>query len=84
MGLNHYSFTLISKLLLFDNQGFWLTGWLHKKNLLQTINNTRKIQSLLGKELGTTIHKQFPPEQITEAIKTYQDNMSLGKILIRF
>jgi len=65
-------------------QGFWLTGWLHKKNLLQTINNTRKIQSLLGKELGTTIHKQFPPEQITEAIKTYQNNMSLGKVLIRF
>lgn len=65
-------------------QGFWLTGWLHHKNLLQNINNTLKIQSLLGKELGTNIYKQYPPEQITEAIETYQHNMSKGKVLIRF
>jgi len=65
-------------------QGFWLTGWLHNKSFLQSILYTRKIQSLLGKELGTTIHKQFPIEQITEAIETYQDNMSKGKVLIRF
>ena len=65
-------------------QGFWLTGWLHNKSFLQSIMNTRKIQSLLGKELGTTIHKQFPIEQITEAIETYQNNMSKGKVLIQF
>ena len=65
-------------------KGFWLTGWLHSKSLLQSIMNTRKIQSLLGKELGTSIHKQFPIEQITEAIETYQNNMSKGKVLIRF
>ncbi len=64
-------------------QGFWLTGWLHSKSFLQSVLNTRKIQSLLGKELGTTIHKHFPIEQINEAIETYKNNMSKGKVLIR-
>lgn len=64
--------------------GFWLTNWLKEKNLLQTIQNTRKIQSLLGKELGTNIYKTFIPEHIEEAVETYQENMSKGKVLIRF
>lgn len=64
--------------------GFWLTGWLHKKTMLQTFMNTRKVQSLIGNELGTTIYKQFPPEKIAEAIKAYKSNMSKGKVLIRF
>ncbi|MDB4584675.1 zinc-binding dehydrogenase [Draconibacterium sp.] len=65
-------------------QGFWLTEWLKNKHFLHSIKNTQKIKSLLGKELGTTIHKQFSPEQITEAIETYANNMSKGKVLIRF
>ena len=65
-------------------QGFWLTGWLHNKSFLQSVLNTRKIQSLLGKELGTTIQQKFPVENITEAIETYQNNMSMGKVLIQF
>jgi len=65
-------------------QGFWLTNWLHEKGMLQTILTIRKVQSLIGNELGTTIHQQFPPEKISEAIETYKNNMSLGKVLIRF
>ena len=64
--------------------GFWLTGYLHDKSMIQTVLWTRKIQSLLGSELATTIHKTFPIEQITEAIDTYKKNMSKGKVLIRF
>ncbi len=65
-------------------QGFWLTNWLKNKNIVETILNIRKIQSLLTNELGTTVYKSFPPEQIEEAIQTYTNNMSKGKILIRF
>ena len=65
-------------------QGFWLTAWLHQKNMFQTFMNTRKVQSLIGNELGTTIYKQFSPEEIAEAIATYKSNMSKGKVLIRF
>lgn len=65
-------------------EGFWLTNWLKGKSLIQTIGNTRKIQSLIGNELGTSIYKTFSPEQIQEAVETYKNNMSKGKVLIRF
>ncbi len=65
-------------------QGFWLTNWLHEKGMLQTILTLRKVQSLIGNELGTTIHQQFPPEKILKAILTYKNNMSKGKVLLRF
>lgn len=65
-------------------QGFWLTGWLHQKNMVQIFLNTRKIQSLIGNELGTAVHKIFSPEHIAEAIETYKNNMSRGKVLIQF
>ena len=64
--------------------GFWLTNWLKTKSFIQTVNNTRKIQSLIGHELGTKIYKTFAPEQIEEALETYRNNMSKGKVLIRF
>ncbi len=65
-------------------QGFWLTNRLKTQSLLQTILNVRKAHSLINNELTTTIYKTFQPEQITEAIETYQKNMSKGKVLIRF
>ncbi len=65
-------------------EGFWLTDWLKKKSFIQNINNIRKIQSLIGNELGTKIYKTFPPEQIEEALETYKNNMSEGKVLIKF
>jgi NADPH:quinone reductase-like Zn-dependent oxidoreductase len=65
-------------------QGFWLTSRLKTQTLLQTVFNVRKVQKLIGNELGTAIYKTFQPEQITEAIETYKNNMSKGKVLIRF
>jgi NADPH:quinone reductase-like Zn-dependent oxidoreductase len=65
-------------------QGFWLSNRLKTQSMLQTIMNVRKVRSLIVNELGTTIHKTFQPEQIAEAIETYQNNMSKGKVLIRF
>ena len=65
-------------------QGFWLTHWLHEKGMIKTLLTIREVQSLIGNELGTTIHKQFSIDQITEAIETYKNNMSKGKVLLRF
>jgi len=65
-------------------QGFWLTGWLKSKNMLQSLRNTSKIKSLLNNELGTNIHKTFAPEQVIKAIETYKNNMSKGKVLLKF
>ena len=65
-------------------QGFWLTNWLHEKGMIRTMLTIRKVLSLIRNELGTAIHQQFPPEKISEAIETYKNNMSKGKVLIRF
>ncbi len=65
-------------------QGFWLSHWLHEKGMIQTLINVRKILSMINDELNSKIQQQFPPEQITEAIDTYKNNMSKGKVLIRF
>ena len=55
-----------------------------EKGMIKTLLTIRKVQSLLNHELGTNIHQQFPPEKILEAIDTYKNNMSKGKVLIRF
>lgn len=65
-------------------QGFWLTNWLHEKGMIRSVLTIQKVKSLIGNELGTAIHQQFPPENIQEAIETYKNNMSKGKVLIRF
>jgi len=77
---------LPGELIFTGNQikGFWLTHWLREKGMIRSILTIRKVQSLIGNELGTTIHQQFPPEKISEAIETYTNNMSKGKVLLRF
>jgi len=64
--------------------GFWLMDYLKDKSFIQNVKTTRKIQSLLTKELSSHIQAEFPAEKITEALETYQNNMSKGKVLIRF
>lgn len=65
-------------------RGFWLMDYLKDKSLIQNVKTTRKIQSLLGKELSSKINAEFPIERIGEALETYQNNMSKGKVLMRF
>ena len=65
-------------------QGFWLTNWLHEAGMMKTLINVRKVLSMINGELSTKIQNEFPPEQIQEAIETYINNMSNGKVLIRF
>jgi len=65
-------------------QGFWLTHWLHEKGMIKTMLTIKDVQSLIGNELGTTIHRQFSIDKINEAIETYKNNMSQGKVLLSF
>lgn len=65
-------------------KGFWLTNWLHEQGILKTLMNVRKIQAMINTELKTNIHQLFEPEKILEAIETYKNNMSQGKVLLRF
>jgi NADPH:quinone reductase-like Zn-dependent oxidoreductase len=65
-------------------RGFWLIDYLKDKSFIQNVKTTKKIQSLLGKELSSKINAEFPIEKMEEALETYQNNMSKGKVLIRF
>lgn len=77
---------LPGELIFTGNQikGFWLTNWLHEQGMIKSLLNVRKIQSMLNNELKTNVQSQFPPEKIAEAIVTYSNHMSNGKVLIRF
>lgn len=64
--------------------GFLLNHWLKQAGFikkLKTINNVRKF---LASDLNSAIHRQFQPDEISEAIEYYKNNMSKGKIIIRF
>lgn len=65
-------------------QGFWLTNWLHEKGMLKTLLSIRKVQSLLNNELKTAISEIYSADKITEAIDYYRNNMSKGKVLLKF
>ena len=64
--------------------GFLLNHWLKNSGLLKKLKTINTVKKLLANDLGSPIHRQFSPEEISEAIETYKSNMSKGKILIRF
>jgi NADPH:quinone reductase len=71
--------------LLFENkriEGFYLTDWLAKKNLVQKLLTSQKIQRLLGTQLSTTVQCRLPLSSVIEALQIYTSNMSAGKVLL--
>lgn len=62
--------------------GWLLSNWLAKKNLLQALGLARQVQSLLGTDLRSPVHKRFPLASAQEALETYVSHMSEGKVLL--
>jgi len=63
-------------------EGWYLPNWVRTKNLVQTLRISQQAQSLLGSDLQSPIHKRFPLENAQEALETYVNNMSAGKVLL--
>ena len=63
-------------------EGWFLPNWVRTKNLIQTLRISQQAQSLLGSDLQSTIHKRFPMASAQEALETYVNNMSAGKVLL--
>jgi NADPH:quinone reductase-like Zn-dependent oxidoreductase len=63
-------------------EGFWLTKWLVRKNKLQSLLIWRRAQKLLSTDLKTEIRAQVPLENVPDAVKEYERQMTGGKILI--
>jgi len=60
--------------LVFEDKtvtGFWLTRWLPEKSTLQNLRLWRKVQRLIGAELGSEIRDTYPLESIGDAVSDY-------------
>src|SRR5258706_1482066 len=64
-------------------EGFWLTRWLSKQNFLQSLVTWQRAQKLIMTDLKSEIRKQYPLNEVHDAIKEYQSQMTGGKILLR-
>ena len=71
--------------MIFQNksvQGFWLTHWIAAIGLKQFHKEALEVQKHLTTIFATNINQIFPYEKGKEAVETYKNNMSAGKILI--
>ena len=73
-------FMALVKNLQFD--GWFLANWVSKKNLFQMLQLSRQVQSLLGTDLQSPIRKRLPLSAAQQALETYIDNMTAGKMLL--
>lgn len=63
-------------------EGFWLTTWLARKNFIQSLLLWQRAQRLIMTELKSDIRMQVPLQEVQDAIRQYQSQMTGGKILL--
>ncbi len=63
-------------------EGFWLSAWLRRQNLLEIFRVSRQVQKMLGNELRTEIQARLPLEDTARALAQYAANMTAGKVLL--
>jgi NADPH:quinone reductase-like Zn-dependent oxidoreductase len=64
-------------------EGFWLTTWMSKKSFLQSLALWRRAQKLIMTDLKSEIRMQCPLNEVQNAIREYQSQMTGGKFLLR-
>ena len=64
-------------------EGFWLTRWVSKQNFLQSLAVWQRAQKLMMTDLKSEIRKQYPLNEIQNAVQEYQSQMTGGKVLLR-
>jgi NADPH:quinone reductase-like Zn-dependent oxidoreductase len=63
-------------------EGFWLTPWLRRKNLVRRFGVSRQVQGLLAGDLKTEIRARIPLQDAARGLEQYAANMTTGKILL--
>jgi NADPH:quinone reductase-like Zn-dependent oxidoreductase len=84
-GLSYEPTQIEAGQLIFEGksiEGFWLTTWMSKKSFLQSLAIWRRAQKLITTDLKSEIRMQFPLNEVQNAIKAYQSQMTGGKILL--
>jgi NADPH:quinone reductase len=63
-------------------EGFWLTAWLRRKNIVRRFGISRQVQGLLAGDLKTEIRARIPLEDAARGLEQYAARMTTGKILL--
>jgi NADPH:quinone reductase len=64
-------------------EGLWLSKWIKQKSILGLWGLSNRVVALLPTVLRTEVAKEFPLQELNEALNFYKHNMSLGKVIIR-
>jgi NADPH2:quinone reductase len=71
--------------LVLDNKkihGFYLGNWMKDKGILKTIRNLIRVRQLLKNDFKIKIQNRFPLDKAQQAVDTYLNNMTGGKVLL--
>lgn len=63
-------------------EGFWLSGWLRDKSLLQKFRISSHVQALLSTDLKSDVQGRFLLQDAARALEQYASNMTSGKVLL--
>lgn len=63
-------------------EGFWLTAWLRRRNILRQLCVARQIQGLLAGDLKTDIQARLALKEAARGLEQYASHMTGGKILL--
>jgi len=71
---------------LFGNrvvEGFWLTEWIRHYGMTRVVRAMIDIQGALAQAMTTEVLATYTLDQAAAGIRTYQNNMGAGKIVLR-
>jgi len=57
--------------------------WLHEQGFFKKLGLIRKVESMIKNEHTSDVLRSFRFEDVNEAIKYYQDNITRGKVLLK-
>ena len=63
-------------------EGFWLSAWLAKQNIITRGRIAGKVQKLLAGDLKSEVRARYPLDQAPRALAEYTAEMTSGKILL--
>ena len=72
--------------LIFESKkvsGFWLSEWIARQHILKLLGVFNKIQKYLSGTYSSSISKRASLENAVDAIKTYRENMTSGKVIVK-
>lgn len=62
--------------------GFWLTGYMKTKSMMNLAGWMKKVQRNIVGPLGTDVRRSYPMDKVADALADYNSNMANGKICI--